>query len=138
MYDPTRVQSMREELTKAGFKELNSPEEVDSFMKSISQGTAMVVVNSVCGCAAGGARPGATLSLRHPKKPMHLATVFAGQDAKATEQARTYFVGHPPSSPAVALFKDGKLSYMLPRHEIEGSTPQQIAQALGSAFDKVF
>lgn len=129
---------MREELTQIGFQELRDPAQVDAFIESISSGTAMVVVNSVCGCAAGGARPGVALSLQHPKKPQHLATVFAGQDAPATERARTYFVGHPPSSPAVALFKDGKLAHLLPRHEIEGRSAQQIALALGTAFEQCF
>ena len=137
MYNPNMVQLMREELTSLGIEELLTPEQVDSFMSKISTGTAMIVVNSVCGCAAGGARPGVALALKHAKRPSTLATVFAGQDKAATERARTYFTGQPPSSPAVAIFKDGKLAHMLHRHQIEGRRPQEIAAQLTAAFDSV-
>jgi putative YphP/YqiW family bacilliredoxin len=137
MYNPNMVQPMREELTALGIEELLTPEQVDTFMGKISTGTAMVVVNSVCGCAAGGARPGVALALKHAKRPSTLATVFAGQDKAATERARSYFTGQPPSSPAVAIFKDGKLVHMLHRNQIEGRRPQEIAAQLTAAFDTV-
>jgi putative YphP/YqiW family bacilliredoxin len=137
MYNPNMVQPMREELTALGIEELLTPEHVDTFMGRISTGTAMVVVNSVCGCAAGGARPGVALALKHAKRPSTLATVFAGQDKAATERARSYFTGQPPSSPAVAIFKDGKLVHMLHRNQIEGKRPQEIAAQLTHAFDTV-
>jgi len=137
MYNPNMVQPMRDELTSLGISELTTPEQVDSFMGEIKSGTAMVVVNSVCGCAAGGARPGVALALKHSKLPAKLATVFAGQDKAATEKARTYFTGQPPSSPAVAIFKDGKLVLMLHRNQIEGRRAQEIAAELTAAFDSV-
>jgi putative YphP/YqiW family bacilliredoxin len=137
MYNPNMVQPMRDELTSLGIEELVSPEQVDSFMGKISSGSAMIVVNSVCGCAAGGARPGVALALKHAKRPAVLATVFAGQDKEATERARTFFTGQPSSSPAVAIFKDGKLVHMLHRNQIEGRRPQEIAAQLTAAFDSV-
>ncbi|MBU3678191.1 MAG: BrxA/BrxB family bacilliredoxin [Candidatus Kapabacteria bacterium] len=134
-YDPMLVQPMREELTTLGVEELLSPVDVDTAMAR--PGTTMVVVNSVCGCAAGGARPGVALALKHAKKPDHVVTVFAGQDLEATERARSYFTGMPPSSPAVALLRDGQLVGFMPRHHIEGRSPEMIAASLTSAFDEI-
>ena len=125
---------MRDELTRLGAVELRSAEQVDSTLSS--EGTVMVVVNSVCGCAAGKARPGVALALEHDVKPDIVATVFAGADVEATERARGYFTGYPPSSPAVALLRDGKLIYMLERHQIENQEATSIARELTAAFDK--
>ncbi len=134
-YDPMLVQPMREELTALGIEELRTAADVDVAMAR--PGTTMIVVNSVCGCAAGGARPGVALALNHAKKPDHVVTVFAGQDLEATERARSYFTGMPPSSPAVALLRDGQLIGFMPRHHIEGRSPEMIAASLTSAFDEV-
>ncbi|MBL8003634.1 MAG: BrxA/BrxB family bacilliredoxin [Candidatus Kapabacteria bacterium] len=134
-YDPMIVQPMREELTSVGVKELRTIAEVDEAMKA--EGTALVVVNSVCGCAAGGARPGVKLALQHSVKPDNIYTVFAGQDVEATQRMRDYFTDQPPSSPSIAMFKDGQLVAMMHRHHIEGAMPEQIAQALTGAFDKI-
>ncbi|WP_409270397.1 BrxA/BrxB family bacilliredoxin [Neobacillus sp. SCS-31] len=129
------VQPMRQELTNAGFKELNTPEEVDAFMKD-SKGTSLVVVNSVCGCAAGLARPAVTQSiLNSEKKPDHLVTVFAGQDKDATAKMREYFGGIEPSSPSIALLKDGEVVHFIPRHDIEGGTMEGVMENLLSAFE---
>ena len=135
MYDESFVAPMREELRRIGFQELRTPEEVDSQLKDQS-GTTLVVVNSICGCAAGRARPGVALAVRHAVRPQHLATVFAGQDRPATERARSYFEGQAPSSPQIALFKDGKLVFMMQRREIEGRDASEIAEHLIQAFDK--
>lgn len=135
MYNPALVKPMREELVSIGVKELLTAEDVDQYLKD-KKGTQMIVVNSVCGCAAGGARPGVALALTHSKKPDSVATVFAGQDKEATERARSYFHGYPPSSPSAALFKDGEIVYMLERTDIEGYSPQEIAQKLVSAFEE--
>jgi putative YphP/YqiW family bacilliredoxin len=134
-YDPMLVQPMREELTRHGVRELRTAVDVDEAMKQ--PGTTLVVVNSVCGCAAGGARPGVALALKHSTLPDNLVTVFAGQDLDATERARTYFTGMAPSSPSIALLQDGELVAFMPRHQIEGRTPEMIASALTSAFDKL-
>jgi len=134
-YDPMLVQPMREELTKLGVEELLTATDVDAALSR--PGTTMVVVNSVCGCAAGGARPGVAKALQHDKKPDHVVTVFAGQDLEATERARSYFTGMPPSSPAVALMRDGQLVGFMPRHHIEGRSPEMIAASLTSAFDEI-
>jgi putative YphP/YqiW family bacilliredoxin len=134
-YDPMLVRPMKDELVKAGFTELLSAQDVDEAMKK--PGTALFVVNSVCGCAAGGARPGVTLAIQHENRPDHLFTVFAGQDIEATQRAREYFKGQPPSSPCIALMRDGELIGFMPRHNIEGSSPQAIAGALTRAFDQV-
>ncbi len=134
-YDPMLVQPMREELTKLGVEELLTATDVDAALSR--PGTTMVVVNSVCGCAAGGARPGVAKALQHEKKPDHVVTVFAGQDLEATERARSYFTGMPPSSPAVALMRDGQLVGFMPRHHIEGRSPEMIAASLTSAFDEI-
>lgn len=135
MYDPQMVQPMREELTNIGFQELKTADEVDSVLGQ-EKDTVLVVVNSVCGCAAGGCRPGVAKSLDNAKLPSKLTTVFAGQDKEATNKARSYFLGIPPSSPAIALLKDGKVADMLHRHDIEGFSPDQIAEKLKGFFDK--
>ena len=135
MYDPYMVQPMREELTRIGFKELRTATEVDETLRS-AKGTTLVVVNSVCGCAAGMARPGVALALTQDTVPENLVTVFAGQDAEATAQARGYMQGFPPSSPSMALFKDGELVFMLQRYQIEGHTAEQVAMLLTGAFEK--
>ena len=135
LYDPRLVQPMREELTRIGFQELRTPAEVDAALAT-ARDTMLVVVNSVCGCAARNARPAATLAVQHTHRPDRLMTVFAGQDADATARARSYFTGYPPSSPQMALFKDGKLVYMLERKNIEGRPAHDIAADLTEAFDK--
>ncbi len=135
MYDPNLVQPMREELVRLGFEELRTPDRVDEVMAKAAD-TTLVVVNSVCGCASGRARPATAMALRGAKKPSRLLTVFAGQDAEATARAREYFAPYPPSSPQIALFKDGKLVFMLERKNIEGRTPSDIAADLGGAFDR--
>ena len=126
---------MREELTRLGVQELRTKEAVDEAITKTA-GTTMVVVNSVCGCAAGKARPGVALALQHAVKPDQVATVFAGADVEATEQARSYFTGYPPSSPSIGLLKDGKLIYLMERHQIENQEAGAIAEQLTSAFDK--
>ena len=126
---------MRQELTQLGIQELRTPADVDSAVTADS-GTLMIVVNSVCGCAAGKARPGIALALRHANKPDRVATVFAGADVEATDRARSYFTGYPPSSPSIALFRDGKLVYMLERRNIENRDAFGIASELTTAFDK--
>ncbi|HIA11016.1 MAG TPA: BrxA/BrxB family bacilliredoxin [Flavobacteriales bacterium] len=135
MYPEKLVVPMREDLTSVGFTELKSAKEVDEALQN-SSGTTMVVINSVCGCAAGMARPGIKLALQNAKVPHSITTVFAGVDTEATERARSYMVPYPPSSPAVALFKDGKLVHMVERHSIEGSTVQHIADNLVGAFNE--
>lgn len=129
------IQPMRDELTRVGFKELRTPEEVEEAFAN-AKGTALVVVNSVCGCAAGLARPAVAHSLRHPKKPDHLFTVFAGQDKEATAKAREYFVGYPPSSPSFALLKDGKLVGMIERYQIENNDLETISRMLTDLYDQ--
>jgi putative YphP/YqiW family bacilliredoxin len=128
------VAPMRAELTDLGVEELRTAEAVDEALSRT--GTTLVVVNSVCGCAAGKARPGITMALGHDVKPDHLTTVFAGADIEATERARSYFTGYPPSSPAVALLQDGQLVYMMERRQIEGAPADVIARQLMAAFDK--
>lgn len=135
MYDPRLVQPMRDELTRIGFEELRTPEQVDAVMTT-ERDTMLVLVNSVCGCAARNARPAATLALTHAVRPRRLLTVFAGQDAEATAKARGYFAPYPPSSPQMALFKDGKLVFMLERRQIEGRAARDIATDLVGAFDR--
>jgi len=134
-YPEIMIRPMREELTRLGVEELKTAEEVDKVVGE-SKGTLMVVVNSICGCAAGKARPGVALALEHNPRPDKITTVFAGGDIEATERARSYFTGYQPSSPSIALLKDGKLVYMLERYQIEGKFPQQIAQELTRAFDE--
>jgi putative YphP/YqiW family bacilliredoxin len=126
---------MKEELTTAGFEDLTSPEAVREAITS-TKGTTLVVINSVCGCAAGNARPGARLSLQHSKKPDHLATVFAGFDIDAVNETRKLTLPYPPSSPSMALFKDGKLVHFIERHQIEGRNAAMVAQDLMNAYDK--
>ena len=124
---------MRAELTRLGFEDLRTPDAVDEAVKK--PGTTMIVVNSVCGCAAGKARPGIALALTRGKRPDHLTTVFAGADLEATETARGYFAPYPPSSPSIALIKDGKLVYMMERRQIEGQGADAIAAELRKAFE---
>src|SRR5947208_5454503 len=126
---------MRQELTQLGIQELRTPADVDAAVTS-GPGTLMIVVNSVCGCAAGKARPGVALALRHANKPDRVATVFAGADVDATDRARGYFTGYPPSSPSIALFRDGQLVYMMERRNIENQDAYSIAMALSEAFEK--
>ncbi len=135
MYPEEFVQPMREELTRIGFRELRSAAEVDALL-SKQRGTVLVVVNSICGCAAGRARPAVAQALENKARPDILATVFAGQDVDATTQARSYFSGYPPSSPSVALLRDGKLVFMLERKDIEGRDPYLIAEDLSQAFQR--
>jgi bacilliredoxin len=134
-YSPLLVRPMREELTAIGVRELTTPEEVDRFMAD-TQGTALLVVNSVCGCAAGMARPGVRLALQGSLKPDRVASVFAGQDLEATARARGYFADVPPSSPSLFLFKEGKLVHVVPRHRIEGRDAAGVASDLRAAFEK--
>jgi len=134
MYPPELVAPMKKELVDAGFTELLNTQDVDHQMKST--GTTLVVVNSVCGCAAGAARPGVRLSLKNGILPQHLTSVFAGVDRDAVEQARKYVLQYPPSSPAIALFKDGKLVHMLERHHIEGRSAELIANNLKMAYEQ--
>lgn len=129
------VQPMRNELTSIGFEELRTPDEVEAKLPT-AKGTALVVVNSVCGCAAGQCRPGVRKALEHEVTPDHLFTVFAGQDKEATAQAREYFAPYPPSSPSIALMKDGKLVHFIERHSVEDRSAEQIAADLTEAFDR--
>lgn len=126
---------MKAELTTVGFDELQTASDVDTLMNDMS-GTALVMVNSVCGCAAANARPAVRMAIQHDKKPTKLTTVFAGVDAEATEKARQYFLPYPPSSPSIALMKDGKLVHFIERHHIEGRPAELIAENLKAAFDE--
>jgi len=135
MYDEKVVTPMRQELTRLGVEEMRTPDEVDAKLKD-SRGTTLVVVNSVCGCAARNARPAVAKALEHSAKPDTLTTVFAGQDIQAAQRVRSYFTGYPPSSPQIGLLKDGKLVFMLERHQIEGRTAGEIAVDLVGAFDR--
>lgn len=134
MYPEEMVKPMRQELVDAGFKELKSATEVDQILSE--NGTTLVVVNSVCGCAAGTARPGAILSTQGDKKPDNLTTVFAGNDVEAVNKAREHMIPFPPSSPAIALFKDGELVHILERHHIEGRSADMIAENLSGAYQE--
>jgi putative YphP/YqiW family bacilliredoxin len=133
MYPEIMLIPMREELTRAGVKEARTAAEVDSALAQ--PGTTLVVVNSICGCAAGKMRPAVRMALQHANRPDQAVAVFAGQDAEATGRARDYFAGNPPSSPAVALLRDGQLVYLMQRSAIESSTAPAIAQELTRAFD---
>ena len=133
MYPLEVTEPCRQDLTEVGIVELKTPFDVDQAIKP--SGTALVVINSVCGCAAGNARPAVKLAIQHEKKPDRLTTVFAGVDQDATAQARSYLPGYPPSSPSIALFKDGKPVFLLERHQIEGQFPEQISLLLTQAFD---
>ena len=128
------VAPMREELTRLGIEELRTADAVDEAVAR--KGTTLVVVNSVCGCAAGKARPGIAMALEHDVKPDHMTTVFAGADVEATERARSYFTGYPPSSPSIALRRDGQLVYMMERRQVEGQPADAIARQLMAAFDQ--
>lgn len=133
-YDPRLVQPMREELTRVGVTELMTANEVEQFLEP-KQGTALLIINSVCGCAAGGARPAVGLALEHAHRPDRVGTVFAGQDVEATARARQFFGQLPPSSPCFALFKNGEVVHFVPRHHIEGRDARTIAHGLVEAFD---
>lgn len=128
------VDAARKDITEAGYEELTSPEDVDSAFKR--EGTTLVMINSTCGCAGGVARPAAANAIHYDKRPDHLVTVFAGQDREATERAREYFEGYPPSSPSFALLKDGKIQTMVERHDIEGYSPMEVTNKLQETFDK--
>jgi putative YphP/YqiW family bacilliredoxin len=132
-YDPVMIQPFRDELVEAGFTELRNAEDVDA--EFAKKGTALLVVNSVCGCAAGQARPGVVKALSHQRVPDRLVTVFAGQDLEATARARSYFTGYSPSSPNVALVKDGKVVFMLQRYQIQGLDAEELARSVTAAFD---
>jgi putative YphP/YqiW family bacilliredoxin len=129
------IQPMRQDLTRLGVEETRTPDEVDQLIKN-TPGTVMMVVNSVCGCAAGKARPGIALALQSEVKPDKVATVFAGADIEATERARSYFTGFNPSSPSIGILRDGQLVYMMERHQIEGKDAYQIADELKKAFEQ--
>jgi putative YphP/YqiW family bacilliredoxin len=135
MYPEDMVQPMREELTSIGFQEMRTADEVQAFLGS-ARSTALVFVNSICGCAAGRARPAVALALNHPVRPGLLTTVFAGQDTEATEAARSYFPQYEPSSPSIGLLRDGKAVFMLERRQIEGRDAEEIAADLTRAFDR--
>ena len=134
MYPPELVAPMKTDLTEAGVKELLTPEDVDTALNAA--GTTLVVINSVCGCAAGSMRPGVKLAVQHTKVPTNLTTAFAGVDREAVDRARKFMLPYPPSSPCVALFKDGRLAAMVERHHIEGRTAQMIASNLLGAFEE--
>ena len=134
-YSPMLVKPMREELTSLGVEELLTPADVDRWMAA-GEGSGLLVVNSVCGCAAGAARPAVRLALQGAVRPDRVATVFAGQDLEATQRARGHFADIPPSSPSMALFKDGQLVYFIPRHRIEGKDAHQLAADLTAAFER--
>ena len=137
MYDPAAVQPMRDELVYVGFQELKTPEEVDGILSLRNDETNFVFINSVCGCAAGSARPGISLALQGEKIPDNIVTVFAGQDKMAVDTVRRkYLSNFPPSSPSAALIKNGEVLFMLPRHHIEGRSPEQIASILRGVFEE--
>ena len=134
-YPESFIGPMRQELTRLGVRELKTADDVDTLLRA-ERGTVMVVVNSMCGCAAGKARPGIARALQHQVKPAVVATVFAGGDIEATDRARSYFTGYPPSSPSVAILRDGQLVYMMERRQIENQTADAIASNLTAAFDQ--
>lgn len=134
-YPEIMIRPMREDLTRLGFEELKTAEAVDEAVNT-APGTLMIMVNSICGCAAGKARPGVALALQNEVRPDRLATVFAGADIEATERARGYFTGYRPSSPSIGILRDGQLVYMMERYQIEGRGPEEIAQELKRAFDE--
>ncbi len=134
-YSEILIKPMREDLTRIGVEETRSPEQVEEAINN-TKGTLLVVVNSVCGCAARNARPAVAQAIQHPVKPDALTTVFAGQDVDAVQRARSYFTGYPPSSPSIGLLKEGKLVFMLERHQIEGRGSDEIARDLTGAFEK--
>lgn len=134
MYPPELVAPMKDELVRAGFESADTPDLVDQALKQ--EGTTLMVINSVCGCAAGSMRPGVLKSLDNDKKPTNTVTSFAGVDKEAVEQARRYLLPYPPSSPAIGLFKDGKLVHMIERHHIEGRSAEMVAENLKAAYDE--
>ncbi len=134
-YSELMVAPMRRDLTRLGIRELRTAEEVDACREEAREGTARSVGNSVCGCSAGSMRPAVAMALANPRRPTRNATVFAGQDVEATARAREYFTGYPPSSPSIALFRDGHLVFMLERHQIKGRMPEDVARDLVAAFD---
>jgi len=134
-YDPRMVQPMRDEMARMGARELTTVPEVDALLGD-QKGTMLVFVNSVCGCAAGMARPALNLALKHPNRPQQVVTVFAGQDVDATARARQYFADYAPSSPSMALLRDGEVVHFVHRHMIEGRSPQEVARDLIAAFDR--
>jgi len=137
MYDPEAVQPMRDELLYVGFEELTTPKKVEDILSLKDDKTSFVVINSVCGCAAGSARPGATLALQNSVIPDRSVTVFAGQDRDAVDQVRNnYLKGFPPSSPSMAIIKNGEAVFMMPRHHIEGRTAEEISEILTAEFEK--
>jgi putative YphP/YqiW family bacilliredoxin len=136
MYPEMMVIPMREELTRLGVEELRTPEEVDRALKNRA-GTAMVIVNSICGCAAGRMRPAVRLAMENSIRPDHAYSVFAGQEKEATERARSYFTGYPPSSPSIGILRDGQLVYLMPRSDIERREAPAIAADLKAAFDRL-
>jgi putative YphP/YqiW family bacilliredoxin len=135
-YSEIMISPMREDLTRIGVEELRTAEAVDDAVKN-TNGTLMIVVNSVCGCAAGKARPGVALALQNSIRPDRIGTVFAGADIEATDRARNYFTGYRPSSPSIGILKGGELVYMMERHQIEGRGPEEIASELTRAFEEV-
>ena len=135
-YPEILIKPMREDLTRFGVEETRTPDELDDVIRN-TKGTVMVVVNSVCGCAAGLARPAIGMALKHAAKPDKVVTVFAGADVAATERARSYFKGYFPSSPSVGILQNGRIVYMLERHQIEGRAPEAIAKDLTEAFDRL-
>jgi len=135
VYPQEIVIPCREELTEIGVEELKTPEEVEGVLSG-RKGTVMLIINSVCGCAAGSARPGVRLALQHPVRPDRVTAVFAGVDTEATARAREFMEGFPPSSPSVAIFKNGDLVYLMERHMIEGRDPDEVARELKGAFDR--
>ncbi len=135
-YPEELIKPMREDLTRLGVVETRTPEEVDQAVQN-TDGTTMVIVNSVCGCAAGKARPGVAMALGHSVKPDNIVTVFAGADVEATERAREHFKGYAPSSPSIALMQNGEVVYMMERHQIEGREAPEIAAELTDAFDRL-
>ncbi len=136
MYPELMVVPMRQELTRLGVQEARTPEDVDSAIRD-SKGTLMVVVNSICGCAAGKMRPAVRVALQNAVRPDHAITVFAGQDVAATQRAREYFTDQPPSSPSIAIMREGKLAYFMPRNQIEGRDAAEIAASLKQAFEQL-
>ena len=134
-YPEMMVAPMREDLVRVGFTELRAPQDVDDVLEGATK-TTLVVVNSICGCAAALMRPAVYMSLQGESKPEVLTTVFAGQDMEATDRARDYITGYPPSSPSIALFKDGELAYFMERHQIEGRHPEDIAADLRTAYEE--
>ena len=134
-YPEIMIRPMREDLTRIGVEEFRTAESVDEAVKN-TNGTLMIVVNSICGCAAGKARPGVALALQNSVRPDRIGTVFAGADLEATDRARSYFTGYRPSSPSIGILKDGELVYMMERYQIEGKGPDQIAQELKQAFEE--